>query len=309
MKRQGHKAKKASPVYTVVIPVYNEEDCVRACHKELTAVMASAGEAYELVFVNDGSRDNTLPLLHEISALDRHVKVLSFSRNFGHQAAVSAGIDFACGHAVIVIDADLQDPPDVIPVMIAKWKQGFHVVYGKRIGRKGDSFFKRITAALFYRVLRRFSGISIPLDSGDFRLMDRKVCDAIKRMPERHRFLRGLVAWTGFRQTSAEYIRQKRRAGKTKYPLFRMINFAADAITAFSRKPLQIASWIGFLTSAGGFGYFIYSLVRYFNGETAEGWTSIVSLLIIFNGILFIILGIMGAYLGRIFDEVKGRPL
>jgi dolichol-phosphate mannosyltransferase len=301
--------KGTSPVYSVIIPVYNEEDVTAVFHKEITRVMKSVQAPYELIFVNDGSSDKTFPILYSLAHFDKSVKVINFSRNFGHQVAITAGIDYARGDAVIILDADLQDPPSVIPKMITKWKQGFDVVYGQRTTRKKESAFKRISASLFYRVIKRLSGIPIPLNAGDFRLMDKKVCAVLRKIPERHRFMRGLSVWTGFRQTAVAYEREQRFAGKTKYPLMKMIGFAADAVTAFSHKPLKAATWLGFITSIAGFIYLVYSLIRFFNGATLEGWTSLVALLVIFNGILFIILGIMGEYIGRIYDEVKARPL
>ncbi|HEQ72154.1 MAG TPA: glycosyltransferase [Spirochaetia bacterium] len=301
------KAKK--PVYSVIIPVYNEQEVVAAAHRELSAVMKSLHAPYELIFVNDGSRDKTYPALYRIAEKDPAVKIVNFSRNFGHQVAISAGMDFAAGDAIVVIDADLQDPPRVIKEMAKKWKQGFEVVYGQRTKRKGESIFKRATASLFYRLIRRLSGVDIPVDTGDFRLIDRKVCDALKAMPERHRFMRGMAAWVGFKQCAVPYERQKRYAGKTKYPLLKMLKFATDAITSFSFKPLRIATVLGFFTSFAGFAYLLYAVIRYFLGAVQEGWTTIIALLIIFNGILFIILGIMGEYLGRVYEEVKTRPL
>jgi polyisoprenyl-phosphate glycosyltransferase len=297
------------PVYSIVVPVYNEQEVLGVCHAELRGVLDATGRPYELIFVNDGSTDRTPSLLATIARHDHRVKVITLSRNFGHQVAISAGLDHAQGEAMIVIDADLQDPPAVIPAMIAQWKKGCDVVYGKRTVRRAESVFKRASAWLFYRFLRLLSGVPIPNDAGDFRLINRKVCEALKAMPERHRFIRGLVGWSGFRQCEVPYERRKRRAGKSKYPLVKMIAFALDAVTSFSLRPLRAATFLGLLSAAGGFFYLIYSLIRFAAGWAVEGWTSLVALLIIFNGMLFLVLGVMGEYLGRIYDEVKGRPL
>jgi glycosyltransferase involved in cell wall biosynthesis len=302
-------AKNKKPVFSVIVPAFNEQEVIGVCHAELRGVMDSTGQPYEIIFVDDGSTDRTPVLLGTLARHDRRVRVIGLSRNFGQQAAISAGIDQARGDAVIVIDADLQDPPEVIPRMIEQWRKGWEVVYGRRTVRRAESVFKRATAWLFYRFLRLLSGAAIPYDAGDFRLLDRKVCDTLKKMPERHRFLRGLVSWSGFAQCEVEYERRKRRAGTSKYPLFKMIAFALDAVTSFSHKPLRLATVLGLLSSAAGLVYLIYSLARFAAGLAVEGWTSLVALLIIFNGILFIVVGIMGEYVGRIYDEVKARPL
>jgi polyisoprenyl-phosphate glycosyltransferase len=302
-------ARHHTPEYSVIVPVFNEQEVIGVCHAELRGVMDRTGKPYEIIFVNDGSTDRTAVILRTLARHDRRVRVLGLSRNFGQQIAISAGIDRARGRAVIIIDADLQDPPGVIPDLIAKWETGFEVVYGRRTVREKESAFKRASAWLFYRFLRRLSGVPIPADAGDFRLLDRTVCDALKSMPERHRFLRGLVSWTGFRQTEVPYQRRKRRAGTSKYPLWKMIGFALDAVTSFSHKPLRIASLLGILVSGAGFLYLLYSLIRFLAGQAVEGWTSLVALLIVFNGFLFLIVGVLGEYVGRIYDEVKGRPL
>ena len=295
--------------FSVVVPAYNEEEVIGVCHAELRGIMDALNRPYELIFVNDGSTDRTPSILRTLARHDRHVRVIDLSRNFGHQIAISAGLERARGGAVIVMDADLQDPPPVIPRMIEKWNRGFDVVYGRRVKRERESVFKRLSAWLFYRFLRALSGIPLPVDAGDFRLLDRKVCDALNRMPERHRFLRGLVSWAGFRQTEVPYHRRPRRAGHSKFPLLKMIGFALDAVTSLSRKPLGLASLLGLLISSGGLVYLVYSLVRFVSGRAVEGWTSLVALLIIFNGALFLIVGILGEYIGRIYDEVKRRPL
>jgi polyisoprenyl-phosphate glycosyltransferase len=300
---------KTSPRYSVLIPIFNEEKVIAECHRRLKEVMDSTGETYELLFIDDGSRDESPELLRSLAASDPNVKVLAFSRNFGHQIAISAGMDHASGDAVVVIDADLQDPPSVIPAMIAKWKEGYEVVYGKRGERQGESAFKKATAFVFYRLLRRLTDVDIPTDVGDFRLIDRKVCDVMARIRERNRFVRGIISWVGFRQTAISYVREKRFAGETKYPLSKMLRFAVDAIIGFSYRPLRLAIDLGLLTSLAGFGYLLYVLyLRLFTDQTVQGWTSLIALNLIFNGIVLGILGIMGEYIGRIYDESKGRP-
>jgi dolichol-phosphate mannosyltransferase len=298
-----------SPRYSVLVPVFNEEAVIAECHRRLKQVMDSLAEPYELVFIDDGSRDSSPDLLRSLAASDPNVKVIAFSRNFGHQIAISAGMDHAGGDAVVVIDADLQDPPAVIPAMIAKWKEGYEVVYGKRGERQGESPFKKATAFLFYRVLRGLTDVDIPTDVGDFRLIDRKVCDVMSRIRERNRFVRGIISWIGFRQTAVSYVREKRFAGETKYPLSKMLKFAIDALVGFSYRPLRLATHLGLLTSLGGFAYLLYVLhLRFFTDQTVQGWTSLIALSLIFNGIVLGILGIMGEYIGRIYEESKGRP-
>jgi polyisoprenyl-phosphate glycosyltransferase len=299
-----------SPVFSIVVPVFNEESVVLETYKRLKKVMDALNEPYEIIFINDGSRDKTAYMVNEISILDKNIKLIDFSRNFGHQIAVTAGMDFSLGKAVVVIDADLQDPPEVIPKMIEKWREGYDLVYGKRAERKGDTVFKKLTASIFYRLLRKMTDVDIPVDTGDFRLIDRKVCDALKSVNERNRYIRGLISWLGFRQTGVEFTRDKRFAGETKYPLRKMIKFAFDAITSFSYKPLKLASYAGVFTSILSFIYLLYVLyLRLFTDRTEVGWTSIVAVNLFFNGIILIILGIIGEYIGRIYDEAKGRPL
>jgi dolichol-phosphate mannosyltransferase len=238
------------------------------------------------------------------------VRLIDFARNFGHQTAITAGMDYATGDAVVVIDADLQDPPEVIPELIAKWREGYDVVYGKLAERKGETWFKRLTAAAFYRVLRSLTDVEIPVDTGDFRLIDRKVCDALKGVRERNRYIRGIISWLGFRQTGVEFVREKRYAGETKYPLRKMLHFASDAITSFSVKPLKIATYVGFTVSLGSFLYLLVVLyLRLFTERTVTGWASTMAVSLFFNGVVLMVLGIVGAYIGRIYDEAKGRPL
>jgi dolichol-phosphate mannosyltransferase len=296
--------------YSVVVPIYNEEAVVRKCYERLIAVMEKTDGPFEIVFINDGSVDASPSIVKELHDRDPRIKLINFSRNFGHQAAISAGMDFAAGDAVVVIDADLQDPPEVILEMIAKWKEGYEVVYGKRLERQGETFFKKATAFLFYRFLQNMTSVSMPADVGDFRLIDRKVCDIMARkIHERNRFIRGIISWVGFKQTSVGYVREKRFAGTTKYPLAKMLRFATDAIIGFSYKPLKLATYLGLFTSACGFLYFFYALFRFIMDQTIRGWTSLVVLMLIFNGMTLFILGIIGEYIGRIYDESKDRPL
>lgn len=297
-------------IVSVVVPVYNEEGVVEESYKRLKKVMDSIDESYEIIFVNDGSRDKTVEILRNICEKDSTIKLIDFSRNFGHQIAITAGMDYTEGDAIVVIDADLQDPPEVIPQMLEKWKEGFDVVYGKRIKRKGDTFFKKITAKMFYRFLRTMTEVDIPVDTGDFRLIDRKVCNALKQVNERNRYIRGIISWLGFKQTGVEFVREKRFAGETKYPLKKMIKFAVDAITSFSYKPLKIATYIGGFISFLSFAYLIFVLCqRLFTASTQPGWASTIAVNLFFNGIVLVILGVIGEYVGRIYDEVKGRPL
>jgi len=290
--------------------MYNEEAVIEETYHRLKKVMDQTGESYELVFVNDGSRDRSASIIAELAKNDSCIRLIDFSRNFGHQIAVTAGLDYAQGQAIVIIDADLQDPPEVIPLMMEKWRQGYEVVYGKRLKRQGETFFKKFTAYAFYRILNLLTNDSIPKDTGDFRLIDRKVCDAIKNLNEKNRFLRGMISWVGFNQTAVEYVRDERWAGETKYPLKKMLKFAADGIFSFTYKPLKLATYIGFLLSTSGFIYLIYVLYqKLFTQSTQSGWASIIAVNLVFNGITLIILGIIGEYVGRIYEEVKGRPL
>jgi len=296
--------------YSVVVPVYNEEEVLPECYARLTKVMQALDGDYELIFVDDGSRDKTNKIVSGYCACDHHVRLVSFSRNFGHQPAISAGMDLSEGQAIVIIDADLQDPPEVILEMVQKWKEGYDVVYGKRAVRKGESLFKKTTAKLFYRFLASQTDVDIPVDTGDFRLIDRKVCDVLSSLTEKNRYVRGLVSFAGFRQTGVVYVRDERFAGKTKYPLKKMLRFAMDATTSFSKKPLKIAGYAGFFLSMISFLYLFVALyLKLFTNETVSGWASLVSISLFFNGVVLIMLGIMGEYIGRIYDEVKNRPL
>ncbi|KLU61633.1 hypothetical protein CEB3_c20660 [Peptococcaceae bacterium CEB3] len=295
---------------SVVVPLYNEEQVLPETYKRLKQVLDSTREPYEIIFVDDGSRDQTLDLARELCRTDENIKLLSFSRNFGHQTAITAGMDHSRGSAVVVIDADLQDPPEVIPAMIEKWRQGFDVVYGRRAARKGETFFKKLTAKLFYKLLRGLTEVDVPLDAGDFRLLDRKACDALKSLPERNRYVRGLASWIGFKQTGVEFVRDERFAGETKYPLRKMLKLAADGITSFSYKPLKLAGYLGTAMILASGLYLLYALgARLFTGFAAPGWDWLAAVGLFGNGITLAAIAILGEYIGRIADEAKARPL
>lgn len=297
--------------YSVVVPVYNEEAVIMESCRRIRATMAVLGEPFEIIAVNDGSRDQTATLLKELCRQDPAFKLISFSRNFGHQTAITAGMDHASGDAVIIIDADLQDPPEIIPEMIAQWKAGNEVVYGHRIRREGETVGKKITARLYYRLLRRMTDVDIPVDVGDFRLIDAKVRDALLAIPEHNRYVRGLISWLGFRQTFVDYVREPRFAGETKYPLRKMIKLAVDGIASFSYKPLRLGIGLGVTISAGSFLFLLFIFIsRLFNLVVMErGWASLMCVMLFLFGIVLIVLGIIGEYIARIFEEVKGRPL
>ena len=301
-----------TPVYSIVVPLYNEEEVIAETYARLREVMDAQGEPYELIFVDDGSRDKTWEMAKALAESDVNLKLISFSRNFGHQIAITAGMDNASGQAVVVIDADLQDPPAVIPQMIAKWKEGYQVIYGKRLKRKGEGFFKKLTAKAFYRSLNAMTDVKLPVDTGDFRLIDRSVCDSLKSLPERNRYVRGLVSWVGYKQAAVEYVREERFAGETKYPLRKMLKLASDAITSFSYKPLKMSTWLGTFVAIISFIFLIAIVVQrlFFPGTVLmPGWASLAAISLFFNGIVLIMLGIIGQYVGRIYDEAKGRPL
>ncbi|MCL1844471.1 MAG: glycosyltransferase family 2 protein [Defluviitaleaceae bacterium] len=302
-------AKKMNPTFSVVVPAFNEEEVIAETYARLTAIMQKMNEPYELVFVNDGSRDKTAEIIAEFCAKDSSVRLVDFSRNFGHMPAISAGMEHARGDAIFIIDADLQDPPEIFPEMAEKWREGFHVVYGQREKRMGESVFKKISAKIFYRFIRRMTSVDMPVDTGEFRLIDRKVCDAVNKLPEKSRYIRGLVSWVGFRQTAVLYVRAERFAGKTKYPLRKMISFAVDAVVSFSYKPLRIATTLGFFISLTGFIYLAIILYQaLFTETTVAGWASTTGIVVFTQGIVLMILGIIGEYIGRIYDEIKNRP-
>lgn len=296
--------------YSIVIPVYNEEAVINQTYRRLKQVMDSTRETYELIFVNDGSSDHTTAMIKGLRGQDDTVKLMSFSRNFGHQVAITAGMDYASGAAVVVIDADLQDPPELILDMIAKWKEGFDVVYAKRTKRKGETFFKKQTARLFYRILSSSTDLDIPTDTGDFRLLDRKVCEELKRLPEKNRYVRGLVSWVGFRQTAVEYERDERVAGETKYPLEKMIKLSLDGLTSFSFKPLKLANYAGVVLITFGFTYLIaLLLLKLFSPAIIAGWNLVMAMQMLLTGFVLTMMGVIGEYIGRIYDEARDRPL
>jgi dolichol-phosphate mannosyltransferase len=295
---------------SVVIPIYNEAEVMPTLYQRLTKVMEDVGEAYEVIFVNDGSTDASAKVLWDLRAQDARVKVVSFSRNFGHQIAITAGLDYSSGDAVIVMDGDLQDPPEVIPQLIVQWQAGNDIVFAVRKSRNGETLFKRITAALFYRVLRRLTPTEIPVDAGDFRLMSRLAVEALKPIRERNRFVRGLVGWIGFRHTSIKYMRDSRYAGVTKFPFRKMMRFALNGIFSFSFLPLQLATYLGFTVSLISFTYIVYAVwLKLFTTQLVPGWTSVIVAVLFMGGVQLVSLGIIGEYIGRIYEEVKQRPL
>ena len=295
---------------SVIVPCFNEEEGILACHERLTAVLRQTGLVYEILYVDDGSRDRTLPILANLHFTDPAVTVVELSRNFGHQAAVSAGLELALGEAVMIIDSDLQDPPELIPEMLALREQGYEVVYGVRTTREGESGFKLWTAKAFYRLINSLSDVEIPLDTGDFRLLDRKAVDAMNALPERHRLLRGMSSWIGFRQYGLKYARSARFAGTTKYPLRKMLNLALDGIASFSVVPLRLVTLIGFLTALLSVLGIFYSLfVKLFTNTTVKGWTMLFIGQLFLGGIQMLSIGVLGEYIGRIYTESKQRPL
>lgn len=296
---------------SVVIPMYHEEEVAKTSYLRIQGVLENLKKYdYEMIFINDGSKDKTFEILREIAQENDKVKVISFARNFGHQAAVTAGIRFITGDAVVIIDADLQDPPELLPEMIALWEEGNEVIYGQRKSRKGESAFKLLTAKMFYTTLNALSDVEIPKDTGDFRLVDRKVIDVINSLPEHNKFLRGLFSWVGFRQKAYTYERQERYAGKTKYPFKKMWKLASDGIISFSTKPLKIVGALGMLTIVLSVGILMYSLISYIfqlNHLTA-GWTSIMVAITLFSGVQLLSIWIISEYVARIYDETRNRP-
>jgi glycosyltransferase involved in cell wall biosynthesis len=296
--------------YSIVVPIYNELESLPQLYTRIKKVMGAGGESWELILVDDGSSDGSTEEIRKLAKRDRHVRPVIFARNFGHQIAITAGWDYSRGDAVVTIDGDLQDPPEAIPELARKWREGFEVVYAVRSEREGEGWFKRLTAALFYRLIYRITDVRIPVDSGDFRLMDRKVVDVLKQMRERHRFPRGMSAWVGFRQVGVAYKRRRRYAGVTKYPFRRMLLLALNAITSFSYFPLQVATFFGFFSA--GIAILAIPVVVYlrmagipqFTGQA----TTLIAVLFL-GGIQLISLGVLGEYIGRLYDEAKGRPL
>jgi polyisoprenyl-phosphate glycosyltransferase len=296
--------------YSIVAPIYNEIENLPEFYRRIKEVLDSIGEEWEFVLVDDGSTDGSTEKIRELAEKDKRVRPVIFARNFGHQIAVTAGLDYARGDAVIIIDADLQDPPEIILEMAEKWQEGYEVVYAVRAEREGESWFKKFTASLFYRIIYRITDVKIPLDTGDFRLLDRKVVDVMNSMRERHRFLRGMAAWVGFKQIGVEYKRAARHAGGTKYPFQKMLKLALNAITGFSYFPLQVATYFGFV--AAGLAILAIPIVIYMRMTGSQAFfgqaTTLISVLFL-GGVQLISLGVLGEYIGRLYDEAKGRPL
>ena len=296
---------------SVIVPMYYEEEVAKECYTRLKNVLEKIENYnYEIIFINDGSKDKTLEILKEIAKENKNVKIISFSRNFGHQCAVTAGLRYVTGDAIVIIDADLQDPPELIPEMIKLWEEGNEVIYGKRKSREGESRFKLLTASMFYKTLNALSDVEIPKDTGDFRLVDRKVVEVINSLPEHNKFLRGLFSWVGFKQTPFEYERKERYAGKTKYPLKKMLKLAQDGIFSFSIKPLKIVGAMGILSVLISIILFVYAVLSYaFDwNNLVPGWTSLMVTMTFIGGMILISLWMIGEYIGRIYDETKRRP-
>jgi dolichol-phosphate mannosyltransferase len=298
------------PTYSIIAPIYNEKENLPELYRRVSEVMKSTRKTWELVLVDDGSSDGSTDMIRELAKKDKHVRPVIFARNFGHQIAITAGWDYARGDAVVIIDADLQDPPELILEMAKKWQEGYEVVYAVRAEREGESWFKLWTASLFYRIIYRITDVKIPLDTGDFRLMDRKVVNVLKSMRERHRFPRGMSAWVGFKQIGVDYKRAARVAGETKYPFRKMFRLAINAVTSFSYFPLQVATFVGFISA--GVAAVAIPVVIYMriNGSLAfEGQATTLIAVLFLGGVQLISLGILGEYIGRLYDEAKGRPL
>jgi polyisoprenyl-phosphate glycosyltransferase len=298
------------PTFTIIAPIYNELENIPELFPRMREVMDRTGEPWEMILVDDGSTDGSTALIRKLAENDARVRPVIFARNFGHQIAVTAGIDYARGDAVIIIDADLQDPPEVILQLIDKWREGYEVVYAVREERQGESWFKKTTASLFYRMIYRITDVDIPMDTGDFRLMDRKVVKVMKHMREKHRFLRGMSAWVGFKQVGVGYKRQPRFAGETKYPLNKMIKLALNAVTSFSYFPLQLATYMGFIVAGlSVLAIPIIVVLRLTTGTALFGQATTLIIVLFLGGLQLISLGVIGEYIGRIYDEAKGRPL
>jgi len=298
------------PVFTIIAPIYNENPTIPELYRRTCVVMDSTDESWELIMVDDGSSDGSTGVIRELAEKDRRVRPVIFARNFGHQLAVTAGLDYSRGQAVVIIDSDLQDPPEVILEMIAKWREGYEVVYAVRAEREGESWFKLFTASLFYRLIYRITDVDIPMDTGDFRLLDRKAVEVLKRMRERHRFLRGMSVWIGFRQVGVTYDRAARFAGETKYPFKKMFKFALDAVTSFSYFPLQVATYFGFfLAGISLLAIPVVIATRLAGSQAFFGQATTLIAVLFLGGVQLISLGILGEYIGRLYDEAKGRPL
>lgn len=297
-------------IYSIIVPLYNEELVIEESYTRLKKIMDSTNESYEMVFVNDGSKDRTREMAETICNNDPNIKLINFSRNFGHQAAITAGMDLSLGDAVVVIDADLQDPPEVILDMIKKWKEGYEVVYGKRIKREGETFLKKFTSTVYYRIIKKMATVDVPVDAGDFRLIDRKVCDALISLPEKNRYVRGLVSWLGYNQTYVEFVRQERFAGTTKYSIAKMFKLAFDGITSLSNKPLVFANYLGGTGLVAGLLVFIGDAISSIvSKQTFVNSTLSIAISLILFGITLCTIGVTNQYIGRIFDESKDRPI
>ena len=296
--------------YSIIAPIYNEIDNLPELYRRVKEVMDSSGERWELILVDDGSTDGSTDKIRELAKMDKIVRPVIFARNFGHQVAITAGWDYARGDAIVIIDADLQDPPEVILELANKWKEGYEVVYAVRGEREGESWFKKFTAAMFYRIIYSITDVKIPVDTGDFRLMDRKVVDVLKLMKERHRFPRGMSAWVGFRQIGVTYKRAARVAGVTKYPFSKMLKLALNAITGFSYFPLQVATYFGFISAGISIlAIPVVAILRLAGSHFFEGQTTTLVSVLFLGGVQLISLGMLGEYIGRLYDEAKGRPL
>jgi glycosyltransferase involved in cell wall biosynthesis len=301
---------KQKPVFSVVVPMFNEEESLPVLYQRIADVMDQTGESWEFVMVDDGSSDRTADVIRDLAEKDQRVRPVIFARNFGQQSAVKAGLDFTRGEAVVVIDADLQDPPEVILQLVEKWREGYEVVYAQRTVREGETFFKKLTAKMFYRLINRITDISLPLDTGFFRLLDRKVVDELNKLTEHHGFFRGISIWVGYRQIAVPYKREARYAGETKYPLGKMVQLAMTAITGFSYFPLQVATYLGFISS--GISILVIPIVivmRLLGNQSFLGQASTLIAVLFLGGVQLIFLGVLGEYIGRIYDEVRNRPL
>ncbi|KPL07845.1 glycosyltransferase [bacterium SM23_57] len=296
--------------FSIIAPIYNEIGNIPELYIRIRDVMDQVGESWELIMVDDGSQDGSTDLIRDLKIKDSRVRPVIFARNFGHQIAVTAGLDYSKGDAVVIIDSDLQDPPELIEEMINKWREGYEVIYAVRSEREGETWFKELTASIFYRLIYRITDVNIPLDTGDFRLLDRKVVDVMMKMRERHRFLRGMSVWVGFKQTGVKYKRAARFTGETKYPLRKMLKFATDAVTSFSYFPLQVSMYLGFVSA--GISILAIPVVILFRASGSQAFfgqaTTLISVLFL-GGVQLISLGILGEYIGRVYDEAKGRPL
>ena len=295
---------------SVIIPIYNEEENIRLLHQRLTKVLNAMGSSYELIFVNDGSVDQSMQMVMDLAKAENNIKFIDLSRNFGHQIAVMAGLDHAQGEASIIIDADLQDPPELIPEMVAKWKEGYEVVYAKRKSRKGESAMKKWTAKLFYRILRKLTDFDIPVDVGDFRIIDQKIVEVLRNMPERSKYLRGQIAWVGFNQTYVTYNREERHAGETGYSIKKMLDLAMNAVTGFSEAPLRLVTYMGIMVTVFSLLTMMYTLIsRLLTDSYVEGWASLMVSILFLGGVQMIAIGILGEYIGRIYRDIRQRPL